>query len=81
MGHSYVGSDDVQTYDPFYANAFWKLKFAWFPKRCDISNERIWFKTAYLGTMMITGPGTPVFEYRWLTKKDFIVAALKGTIR
>ena len=76
-----VNSGYVESYDPFYSRAFWKLKFAWLPKRCDASNKLIWFETAYLGTMMITGPGTPVFEYRWLTKQDFIVSALKGIVQ
>jgi hypothetical protein len=29
---------------------------------------------------MITGPGEPVFEYRWLSKEEFVVAGLKGIL-
>jgi hypothetical protein len=77
MGHNYSG---IGLYDPFWDRATWQYKFAIFPKRCNISKKTIWFKYAYKGTRMITGPGEPVFEYRWLTKEEFVVARLKGVV-
>jgi hypothetical protein len=35
---------------------------------------------AYKGTRTITGPGTPVFEYKWLTKEQYLLAAIKGKL-
>ena len=64
----------------FYSRAHWQLKFVLWPRRCDLSNRSIWFETAYCGTKVITGPGKPVFERRWLTKESFIQAALGGII-
>jgi hypothetical protein len=67
-------------YDSFFRKAIWKLTFAWLPRRCLLSNRWIWLQLGYQGTAMWTGPGTPVFEVRWLTKEEFLVASLKGTI-
>ena len=58
----------------------WELKFAIWPRRCYYTNKRIWLKTAYMGTAMITGPGTPVFEYRWCDKASFVFLKIKGTV-
>jgi hypothetical protein len=30
---------------------------------------------------MITGPGEPIFEYKWLTKEEYLLAAIKGKIK
>lgn len=80
MGHSYVGAGDVQSYDPFWDKALWYLKFAWWPQRSEISKKRIWLKKAYRGTRLITGPGEPVIEHRWLTKEEYIFGKIKGTL-
>lgn len=64
----------------FYNRATWYLKFAWWPKRCDRSGKRIWLTRAYYGVVMFTGPGSPVFEYRWLTRDEFIMGKLRGTL-
>lgn len=58
----------------------WELKLSIWPRRCHYTNKRIWLKTAYLGTALITGPGEPVFEYRWCDKNAFVFLKIKGTI-
>jgi len=65
----------------FYRRAYWQLKFVLWPRRCDLSEKRIWLTRAYCGIIVITGPGDPVYEYRWLTKESFTVAALGGIIK
>jgi hypothetical protein len=77
FGSSYTG---VSIGDRFWDRATWEYKFVIWPKQCEISNKRIWLKCAYKGTRMITGPGEPVFEYRWLTNESFLFARLKGII-
>jgi hypothetical protein len=77
MGYGYNGTS---IYDPFFDKAFWKLKFVWFPKRCSNSGKLIWLKNAYKGTRMITGPGEPVFEYRWYEKHEYLLLKIKGTL-
>ena len=69
-----------ESYDPFLHRARWKLMFAWRPHRCYFSKQWIWFKLGYRGTAIWTGPGEPVFETKWVTKEEFLVATLKGTI-
>lgn len=64
----------------FYKKAVWYLQFAWVPKRCGITYRLIWLKWAYKGTAMWTGPGSPIFEYRWIAKEQFLFARLKGKI-
>ena len=68
--------DQVQSYDPFYDSKLMlgaEYTFAWLPQICDISGKRIWLKYGYRMTRMITGPGTPVFEYRWHDKNTHII--------
>jgi hypothetical protein len=66
--------DEVQSYDYFYDKLIGtELKFAWLPQTCDISGRRIWLKTGYRMTRMITGPGTPIFEHRWHDKNTHII--------
>ena len=64
----------------FWNRAQWDLKFAWRPQRCEFSGQWIWFKLAYRGTAVYTGPGAPVYEYRWATTEEYLVAKLKGTV-
>ena len=66
--------DQVQSYDYFYDKIIGtELKFSWLPQTCDISGKRIWLKFGYRMTRIITGPGTPIFEYRWHDKNTHIM--------
>jgi hypothetical protein len=58
----------------------WKKQFALFPHRCFYTGKYLWLTQAYHGTAMITGPGEPVFEYRWCEKKTYLFLKIKGTI-
>ncbi len=55
----------------------WKLKFSWTPKRCFLSNKLIWGCWSYYGVKMITGPGEPVYDSRWVDRTEFIIWQLK----
>lgn len=52
-------------------------KFAWFPEKCNLSGKRIWLKMGYRLTRIITGPGDPIFEYRWHDKNEHIIWKLR----
>ncbi len=58
----------------------WKEKFVLIPRRCFYTGKYLWLKTAYYGVAMITGPGEPVFEYRWCDKNAYLFLKIKGTI-
>jgi hypothetical protein len=64
----------------FVNRSIWYVKFSWRPRRCWISNRLIWLELAYKGTAMWTGPGDPIFEYRWVNKNEYLVAKIKGTL-
>lgn len=51
------------------------------PKRCYISGKLLWFKKSVKLTAMYTGPGEPIFEYRWFDTKEYTLALLKGDIK
>jgi len=68
------------TTEYFYQRAVWYLKFAWTPHRCALSNRLLWLCCAYEGTAMWTGPGSPVFEHKWISKDQFLFAKFKGTV-
>jgi len=56
------------------------LRFAWFPERCYLSNKLLWLKFAYRRVAMWTGPGDPVFEYRWYHRNEYLIGKLKGNV-
>jgi hypothetical protein len=64
----------------FYERAVWCLKFSLLPRRCDQSGELIWLEQAYVGVQIVTGPGEPVFEYRWVKKNEWLLGKLRGTL-
>jgi hypothetical protein len=72
----YVNHND----EMFYQRAVWYLKFCWLPTRCALTNRLLWCTFAYQGTVMYSGPGSCVFEHKWIGKKDFLFAKLAGKI-
>lgn len=71
---------DEASYDPFWYRATAELKVSYFPRKCYFSKKLLFMTQAYKLTRIITGPGEPVVEDRWLSKEEFIVQKLKGTI-
>jgi hypothetical protein len=59
----------------------WQLIFSFLPRRCKITQHRIWQEWCYRGFTFITGPGDSVKEYVYLTKETFIVECLAGRIK
>lgn len=57
-----------------------QLKFVLWPQRCYLSGRWLWLCLAYRQAAMWTGPGDPVFEYRWYDRDEFLIARLKGTV-
>lgn len=57
-----------------------ELKFVFFPRKCHITGKILWLKQVYKQTAMLTGPGDPLFEYRYYSKKEFLVERLKGNV-
>lgn len=56
----------MNTGDSFYKKAVWRKRFIWKrPKKCELSNKLIWFRFAYEGVCMWTGPHDPVTEFRY----------------
>ena len=64
----------------FYSGAYWNRTFAIWPRLCDQSGKRIWMEWCFKGTRMITGPGEPVFQYRWVNSKEYLFAQVRGII-
>jgi hypothetical protein len=58
----------------------WELKYSLWPRRCYYTGKYLWFTLAYMGTSMLTGPGEPIFEYRWCDRKEYLFLKIKGTI-
>ena len=83
-----MGDQSVQTDSGsslFYNRAVWEWCFAWLPHRCDRTNELIWLRYAYRGTVYyenIKGLLTDraALTRRWLTTDEFLIGSLKGTI-
>ena len=61
----------------FYDRAYWRLKFLWWPKRSALTGRWLWLRQVYEGTAMWTGPGSPVFEFRYHELKEHLIWSLK----
>lgn len=57
-----------------------QLKFTFLPKKCYITGKTLMFEYAYVQTGLWTGPGEPMFEYRWYDKNEFLIARIKGDV-
>jgi hypothetical protein len=69
------GMDDQDEF--FNRGAYWRLKFLWLPKRSAITGRRLWLQTVYEGIRMITGPGDPVFIFKYHETAEHIIWQLK----
>jgi hypothetical protein len=58
----------------------WKYKLCLWPRKSSISRKILWGKRAYRGVLMITGPGDPVFITHWVSKEEFLLGRLRGTL-
>ena len=58
----------------------WELKFSFIPRRSYYTGKYLWLKKAWRGTALLTGPGEPIFNYRWCGREELLFLKLKGTI-
>jgi hypothetical protein len=63
--------------EAFHTHAYWQLRFLWWPKRSAITGRWLWLRQVYIGTRMITGPGDPVFLFRYHEPEEHIIWRLK----
>jgi hypothetical protein len=72
--------------DNFFDDSFkrlcigWELSFCLWPKRCYYSKKLLWLELTYKGTAMITGPGEPLFYYRWVDRNEYLLQKIKGNV-
>ena len=72
---------DYLNYDGFNTHVIGtELKFLLWPEICYITGKLLWLKKAYKQTAMWTGPGDPVFEYRYYDMDAFLIAKVKNLI-
>lgn len=69
---------DVQQSPPsedwgFRRASGWKKYFCITPQKCHLTGERIWFKMCYRGVRVISGPGTPVYDYYYVKTDEFLI--------
>jgi hypothetical protein len=58
----------------------WELRWSFLPRKCFYTKRLLWFKRAYMGTSILTGPGDPIFDYRWVDQKEYLILKIKGVI-
>lgn len=76
--HTMVSAGDVQSYDPFWDRATPELKFCFVPHECCETKKILWMVDAYRYRRIITGPGDPIVEDRWVSKDEALIKILKG---
>jgi hypothetical protein len=81
MGAGYLGKRamamEQDRMESFYRRAVWVERFAWRPRRCNITGRRLWLEKTMMGVAMWTSPGDPVFEFRWHDAKEHMMWLLK----
>lgn len=71
---------DQSVWDAMFYNkcAGWELKFAFLPKRCDVTGRKIWLEYAYRGSAWFrVGDIDIQEEIRWHDKLEHIIWKLK----
>jgi len=58
----------------------WELRWSFLPRKCFYTKRSLWCKREYKGTSILTGPGDPIFDYRWVDQKEYIFLKIKGVI-
>ena len=62
----------------FYDRAKWRLRYLWWPKRCNLSGQWLWLCWAYQGEAILKGTGVTLFEFRYHDSTEHIIWLLKG---
>ena len=73
----------IEMYEDWHERAFrerakWQVRYLWWPKRCSLSGQRLWFCRAYKGVAMWTGPDEPVYETKYHGSAEHLIWLLKG---
>lgn len=69
------------TYDNFKTYCIEeRLKFILWPKRCHLTHKTLWLEYAYEQVAMYTGPGDPVYDYRYYDQNEFLIAKIRGEV-
>jgi hypothetical protein len=76
-----MGFDYSPYSEPFWHRADWQYRFVWWPRQCWITGRWMWLEHAVAGTWVITGPGEPVTETRYLDARQLILLKLKGIVQ
>ena len=63
--------------DLFYDRAYWRKKFLWWPRRSELTGRWLYLCQVYEGIAMWTGPGDPVFEFRYHEPVEHLIWKLK----
>lgn len=66
MGDEYTYSSD----NSFHQRAVWRERFIVWPRRSELSGRWLFCRPVVEGIAMWTGPGDPVFEYRYHSRKE-----------
>ena len=78
LGYKPKSLDEIEWH--FYKTGpQWEYKFAYLPKRCNLTGKRIWLKKAYRGEARYrAGDFHILYEYRWHDRHEHLIWTLKG---
>lgn len=65
--------DDKQYWNMRWRRVTWLRKFVIWPRRCSLTDKYIWLQYAYIGQIMLTGPGDPVFLTEWHREDEHLI--------
>jgi hypothetical protein len=61
----------------FDRRAYWRQKFLWLPKRSALTGRWLYLCRVYEGVWMITGPGDPIFIFKYHEPAEHLIWRLK----
>jgi hypothetical protein len=57
----------------FHDKAFWKSRFLWKPRRCELTGKLLWLRYAVEGVVIWAGTKEAVVEFRYHDKKEHLI--------
>ncbi len=64
----------------FLVEANVEIKFAWLPKRCQLTNKWLWLRPAYRATRYWNGERAgAITEHRWFKCHDFLMWRIQNS--
>ena len=68
---------DFEQHDVFYDRAQYEYVWCLWPRRCYLTQKKLWLTWALRGRSVWTGPGDAVVEDRWFDRDQALIMFMR----